>query len=378
MPVNTSSHALLIVDTAVHFGGAETRVLLEAQALAPLLKKCGIAVTRNSPLHLRAETEGIVCHPVETGRGDPRTALALRKIIKQHGYTIVNGHNSHSIVWSQLAALSTRSVARIATIHSDYLTENPGLKGKLYHWLCMSLFRRGTQYITVTQNLQDALQRSAIANNSSLIHNGISADKAPRPKPDDWPFSERDIVIGCVARLVAVKGHRYLLEAMALLKEQPRFKLLLVGGGKLESLLREQRDNLGLQDSVFFYGFRDDLDAIYGALDAVCLASLTEAMPFTLLEAAIYRRPLIATQVGGIPTLFTHDETALLVTAKNPQALAENIQLLMDQPEHCKQLGENARQMVLEKFSMDRMIRRLMNTFDRAAHTVNPSENRVS
>ncbi|MBX2880569.1 MAG: glycosyltransferase [Granulosicoccus sp.] len=366
----TSSQSLLIVNTAIGFGGAETRVLIEAAALTPLLQKCAVAVLRDSPLHVRAVSAGIHCHPIDTGRGDPRTALTLYKIIKKNNYSIVNGHNSHSIVWAQLAARCHRSVARISTIHSDYLNENPGIKGKLYYWLCMCLFRSGTQYITVTQNLQDELRQTAIGNNTTLIHNGISPPSVIAEKPADWPFAKNDVVIGCVARLIAVKGHRYLFEAMSLLSDLPQIKLLLVGGGKMEPILREQRDKLGLQDRVFFYGFRDDLNAIYGALDAVCLASLTEAMPFTLLEAATHGRPLIATSVGGIPTLFTDNETALLVEPKDPAKLAEKFRMLVEEPAFCQQTAGAAQQMVLDKFGMDKMIHKLMITFDRATHAV--------
>ncbi len=357
---------VLIVNTALYFGGAETRTLIEAQALQLRGVTCGLFLLKDSPLHVRARELELDCHPVDIRRGNPLMALALYKIIKHHGYQLVNAHNTHSIVWSQVAARASPNCGRIATIHSDVVAEMPGVKGLFYHWLCLSVFRSNTQYVTVTEKLQTQLQQTRIGNNSSLVHNGIQDRTHYSNKPAQWPFSDDDFVIGCVARLVDVKGHNYLLQAIAELSDKPEIKLALIGDGSLRSSLETQAAELDISDRVKFLGYRNDLDSIYSHLDVACLASMTEAMPFTLLEAAMHEIPIVATAVGGIPTLFEDNVSALLVAPRDHTALALKFRLLCDDRKRGELISEQAKLKVKRLFSIEQMTDKLIDVFCQA------------
>ena len=129
-------------------------------------------------------------------------------------------------------------------------------------------------------------------------------------------------LIGCGARLHPVKGHRYLLEALALLP--PDVHLALAGDGEEETRLRQQADSLGLTSRVRFIGRIDDMLAFYRALDLFCLPSLKEGMPLSPLEAQACGIPVVVTDVGGSREAVC-PQTGTLVPAEDPAALAQGL-----------------------------------------------------
>lgn len=358
---------VLLVDLAKSFGGAEVRTLLQAEALQNHTETCAVAVLDGSELHRRLQARGIPCHPIRVGRGSPQMLLALYQLIRQHQYQVVDAHNVHSIFWAHIAALMAGAPGRVATIHSDYGREYPGIKGRLYEASLWLNRRWARAYITVTEALQT---KHAPQIDSTLIYNAVEVPAEPLGKRTQTLFfSAEDFIITIVGRLVPVKGHQYLIEAFAQLRDMPHIKLLIVGDGALRTGLEAQVQQLGLSERVRFTGFRDDIPNILQAVDALCMASLSEAMPFVVLEAAAYARPLIVTRVGGLIGLLRDESTALMVPAQNPQALADAIRRLASDPHLAHQLGQNAYQMVKTSFSTDTMIQQVLAVYSR---TLNP------
>lgn len=352
---------VLLVDLAKTFGGAEVRVLTQAQALQNQTEKCAVAVLENSPLHRRVTEYGVPCEVLRLGRGNPRMLLALRPIVKQ--YDIVDAHNVHSIFWGHLAAWSAGVKGRVATIHSNYGQEYPNLKGRLYE-ATLALNRRiAREYITVTEVLQ---QKYAPRISSTLIYNAVQVPSEPfqGKKIGVLPFEHDDFVVGIVGRLVPVKGHKYMIEALARMED--RVKLAIVGEGTLRAALEEQVNQLGLSERVHFTGFREDIPDILQALDCLCMPSLSEAMPFVALEAGAYARPIVASQVGGLATLLAHGENALLVAPEAPAGLASAILQLLEQPELRTRLGLAGYTMVKQSFSAEEMIKNITAVYRRA------------
>jgi glycosyltransferase involved in cell wall biosynthesis len=180
---------------------------------------------------------------------------------------------------------------------------------------------------------------------------------------DVLPFADSDFVVGTVGRLVPVKGHGYMIEALAQLPDQ--VKLAVVGAGALRAALEEQVTQLGLSERVYFAGFREDIPNILQSLDCMCMPSLSEAMPFAILEAGAYARPIVATQVGGLTTLLKDGETALLVAPKDPTALASAIRRLLEEPDLRTQLGIASYTMVKQSFSAEEMVKNIMIVYER-------------
>ena len=207
--------------------------------------------------------------------------------------------------------------------------------------------------------------------NSAVIHVGVSIP----PLPEIPSRPNRAVTILCPANLYPVKGHKYLLGAMALLRAQAiDCKLLLAGDGGLRSALEAQSKSLGLTEMVQFLGQRShsEILAMYrnGLVDLVVLPSvdlgdnLHEGIPVALMEAMSYAIPVVATRTGGIPELLD-GSTGLLVPDKSPPELADAIKRLIIAPDLRKTIGLQGRQRVCESFSVEAVVSQLL---DRIAH----------
>lgn len=364
-------YSVLLVDLAKTYGGAEVRVLTACQALQDRMVACRVATLNGSPLHARLDASGLPFELVKSPRGSPRLMLELCALIKRGRYQIVDAHNIQSILWGHLAAQLAGARGRVATIHSDFAKEYPGLKGRGYAsvlWIDRALAR---QFINVTEVLQAKSRANGTSKRSSLILNAVPVpDTIPLEKNNtlraEWGFTPRDFVVGIVARLKPVKGHTYLIDALAQLGDLPQIKLLILGDGPLRDELEAQAKQRGVANRVCFAGFREDIPRVLPSLDCVCMASLSEALPYAVLEAAAYARPILATAVGGMATLLTDYKTARLVPARDPAALADGLRWIITHPDEARQMGINAYQMAYDTCSVQTMIEKTLQVYDKA------------
>mgnify|MGYP001592812815 CR=1 FL=1 len=160
-----------------------------------------------------------------------------------------------------------------------------------------------------------------------------------------------DRVIGTVARLARVKDHATLLRATALIVGQwPTLKVLLVGDGPEHSPLLALAGDLGLGDRLHFTGELPHSPSPHHLLDISVLTSLREGFPNSLLEAMASTRPIIATDVGGVPEAIIDGETGLLTPAGDPSALAERLGCVLRDSGLGTRLAEQAYKMAYERY----------------------------
>jgi glycosyltransferase involved in cell wall biosynthesis len=153
--------------------------------------------------------------------------------------------------------------------------------------------------------------------------------------------------------------------------------LLLVGDGALEDELRQEARALGIADRVVFTGFTKDTRAWQTLLDIQVFPSLWEGTPLTLFEAMAMARPIIATHVDGLGEVLDHDVTALLVSDKDPGALADALTALLSAPERARALAMKARE-VGKAYDIQNAVDRMQQIYDelvgRAAVPVQQSD----
>ena len=160
-----------------------------------------------------------------------------------------------------------------------------------------------------------------------------------------------------MARLDDQKGHRHLIDALAILApRRPNLVTLLAGEGPLEQSLRAQCAALGLDHRVRFLGYRRDVPELLEAADIVVLPSLYEGLPLVAIEALAAGRPMVATEVDGTPEVVIHEKTGLLAPPANPAALAAAIERLLDNPALASRLASEGRKFVGENFALQRQI----------------------
>jgi glycosyltransferase involved in cell wall biosynthesis len=172
------------------------------------------------------------------------------------------------------------------------------------------------------------------------------------------------IVIGGIGRLDPVKGYDALIQVVArLVAEFPNVILALAGSGPdRERLSRIARES-GIEPRVRFLGFHADVRPVYQALDVFAMPSLSEALPYAVLEAMASGLPVVGTTVGGVPEMIVPGETGLLVPPCDPNALAESLRVLLRDAGLRARMGAAGRERVMRHFHERDMVRRTIELY---------------
>jgi glycosyltransferase involved in cell wall biosynthesis len=174
------------------------------------------------------------------------------------------------------------------------------------------------------------------------------------------PRTHQRVVIGCAGRLTKQKGQKYLMEAIALLRQRGfDIEVLLAGTGELERELRDHVKKLGLEDCFHFLGFVEEMKRFYASIDILALPSLWEGFGYVLTEAMSMRLPIVAFEVSNIPEVVLHGQTGLLVQERNVVAFADALaQLVRDEGLRIR-MGEAGRKRVESKFTLAKTVQEL-------------------
>ena len=214
--------------------------------------------------------------------------------------------------------------------------------------------------ITVIPNGVDAT-RFAVPASVEEARRALGADASP--------------LVGSVGCLAARKDYGSLLEALAALAGRGlAFRAALVGDGPERDALEARAEALGLSTRVRFLGERSDIERLLPGLDVFVLSSREEGIPNALLEAMAAARPCVATAVGGTPEVLRDGETGWLVPPGSPGALADALEDALSRPAEARRRGMAARRAVLEEWSIEAMVRRHEEFYERVAGARGPGE----
>jgi L-malate glycosyltransferase len=371
-PTIRSRDRVLLVDLAVRYGGTEARVLHLATTLAERGADVLVACLADGMLLPRLLQAGVRCAPLRRGRADPRILWELYRIVRRHRADVVDTHGVHSQFWGQAAALLARVPAIVVTVHSDYAEEQAGLRrAKWYERVLLSARRTRAVYLAVSEPVRRYLVQAGIPEERiTLIWNAV-----PRPPEDladrtqvraELGLGDDDFALLTVARLHRSKGHRYLVEALAELRDElPQLRWLIVGEGKEEVDIARRAAESGVADRIELLGFRDDVPSLVRACDAFVFPSLAEGLPLAVLEAAWQGAPVLATTVGGLPHVFADGELSLVPPA-DPGALAERLRRLARDPAYAEEIGRTGCRVTRDRLSTEVMIDETLAVYDSA------------
>jgi glycosyltransferase involved in cell wall biosynthesis len=219
---------------------------------------------------------------------------------------------------------------------------------KLDRWSLRGAFR----VMTVCRPFAAALEAQGIpAQKISVLHNFVApyTDSTPEEKArlrEQLGLGDAKVIL-TVGRLSAEKGHADLLEAVALLRDSPglgAYRVILVGDGPEEENLRQQAVRLGITDKILMAGFQRNVAPYYGLATIFALPSHSEGSPNVVLEAMSAGLPIVATTVGGVPEIVENGRTGILVSPRNPAAMAEALSQLLSSSDSRERLGTAAKQ----------------------------------
>lgn len=364
---------ILLVASGPGVGGGEKNLADIARCLS---KAEGFETSAVVPADglLRAELAGLGCPVLVTpmsGVASIRSAGTVARFISGQGVDLVHAHGTRAALFARLAA---RRVGRpcIYTVHGlHYLNYTSGLKRVAYTWTDRALRPRTAAFICVCESdlKKGTAARVVDPLRSSVIYNGIepAVDVGESDTADlrsAFEIGDEEEVVVTVARFHVQKGHPYLLRAMVkVLERHPRAKLILIGAGETEPEMRRLAADLGLGKRVVFAGERPDGASVIALAHVVAIPSLWEGLPYVALEAMRAGKPVVASDVDGIPEAVRDARTGLLVPPRDPGALAAAISRVLDDAEFAARMGDEGRHVVSEKFSIDEMCARVVDLY---------------
>ena len=306
------------------------------------------------------------------GHRDVRALRRLVALMREERIRIVHTHLFVDSFYGRVAALLAGVPVRIVTQQNAY--DDPRLRLPSWQiWANRALVPVTQQFVAVSKAAGDYLHRVEWVPRRKIrvIPNaieppGVVSEREVRALRTQWAADGGEgPLIGTVARLEPQKGLDTLIDAVALLRERlPGLRCVLVGTGALEDALKERARRRGVADHVIFAGTRKDIPVVLAALDVFVLPSRFEGLSLALLEAMATGTPVVATPVSGTVEVVKEGETGLLAPVGDAAALAKRIEALLRQPELARRLSEQARKMVLSRYTIEAVAQAYMSIYE--------------
>ena len=293
--------------------------------------------------------------------GHPRTILRLRDLIRRGRYDVVHAHGLRAGVDAALAARGLCEV--LVTVHNLVSSEIAGGRARIDRIAEPAVIRLAGLTLAVSQQIADHLKGSSprLAHKVEVLYLGIGEPpKVTRSREDvraELGVEPGRCLAVTVARLAPQKALPVIFQALGETTTRP--VLALLGEGPLEAELRQAALDAGIAGSVRFLGFRDDVADVVAAAEVFCLSSLWEGVPLSVQEAILLQTPVVSTAVGGMTEIVTDQRSGRLVPAGDAGALAAAIDEVCGSPELGRRFADQARADLTERFSTDKMLRRL-------------------
>lgn len=224
-----------------------------------------------------------------------------------------------------------------------------------------------SRFITVSAELKNWLVYDIGIPEKKVMQiiNGVDTNRFMPPQEKklakkEAGFNPDTHIIGIVGRLDPVKDHETLFRAFSILrneKNREALKILVVGTGHMEKMLRGIAEDLNISENVVFAGDTKDVQRFYRCMDVYVLPSIAEGISNTVLEAMASGLPVLATMVGGSPELVDEGKTGFLFAAKDYMALSEKLFFYYNNPQILIAHGLNGRKMAEDRFSISKMIK---------------------
>ena len=343
--------------TPSRLAGAEYFFLRVISHLAEMGHRVIVVTKRDTPL--RAEIEkldnpNIVLHAWHThGKIDPVTLGKLCQLVRDERVDVINTHLT-TASWQGALAGKICGVPSVAVVHAtDRKT-----------W-----FQHADYLIAVSAGVKDALIEQGIAPEKiEVLYHGIDLEQYVAPLSTAQAKARLGLpadalTVGVVASLIPRKGHRFLLEALQNMRAPVH--AIFAGEGELDEELREQVREMGLEKRVHFLGFRRDVPEIVCALDAFVLPSLKEGLSIAVMEAMALEKPVICSNIAGLPEVVRDGQTGFLVPPGDSLALQNALESLFADANLREQLGHNARRFLEEHFEQNACLNAMESYFRR-------------
>ncbi|MDR7415104.1 MAG: glycosyltransferase family 4 protein [Armatimonadota bacterium] len=309
-------------------------------------------------------------HPLK----DPVALGKLYRLMRQGRYHLVHTHTTKAGILGRIAARWAGAPVVVHTPHGHAFHGYLGpLGSKALRRVEAALARWTDAIVCLTEAERADHLRLGVGRPEQLevIHSGVDLSRFcppavnPGAKRQELGLPDRARIIGCVARLVPVKGVQVLLEAVPRIRERvPEAVVVFVGDGELRPQLERRARELGVDGAVRFLGLRRDVAEIVPLFEVAVQPSLNEGMGKAAVEAMAAGKPVVASAVSGLVDVVRPDRNGVLVPPGDPEALARAVTDLFLHPERMREFGRAARQDA-EVYGVEAMVDRLEALYER-------------
>lgn len=354
-------------------GGAKTHIFTLMKGLSGKVDTKIICFIKDT-FYDEAKERGIdiEVYPQEK-RWDLSVVSKLSDEIKNGKYDLVHAHGARANFICMFLKKKI-NVPMVTTVHSDYMLDfkDSFYKNLIYTTLNKMSLKKFDHYICVSDNFKKMLvDRGFDKNKIHVLYNGIDIDEKTLYIPKT-AFLEKykinyngEFLVGIAARLDKVKDHETFIKACKeTLEINPDIIFLIAGDGDEQKKLEEMAKSFGIEKNIYFLGFVRDKYSFFNAIDVNVLTSISESFPYVILEAARLSVPTVSTKTGGIPEIIKDDYTGYLFPVGNYKSLSRYILDLYDQRDKLKELGDNIKREVVERYSHLSMGERQKEIYD--------------
>jgi glycosyltransferase involved in cell wall biosynthesis len=350
---------VMFIITSMHVGGAETLLLnllrrIDRSRFSPELcclkelGELGQQLQREIPVHDK----------LLRNKFDIRVLWRLTKLLRKRQIdAVITVGAGDKMFWGRLAARRAGMPVVISALHStgwpDCIT-----------WLNRRLNPLTDAFVAVADRHAKYLveHEHLPSDRVVVISNGVDTDQFRRTHPiadlrQQLGIPHSAPLVGIVAVLRPEKNHEMFLRVAARVRRDVvEAQFLIIGDGPRRSELELLAMQLGLSDCVHFLGKRTDVAELLGLLDVFLLTSHMEANPVSILEALASGKPVVSTAVGSIPQTVIDGVTGYLVEPNDELTMARRVSELLLDPAKSQHLGAAGRRLVIENWSLERMV----------------------
>lgn len=301
---------------------------------------------------------------------DIKALWKIYRIIKKEQPDIVHTHTAKAGTLGRVAAILAGVPIKVHTFHGHVFDGYfNSLVVKIFIVIEKILARFTAKTIAVSNSVaNDISARYNITVEDKLVviplgfelERFFEADKNKGKLRQELGLDKDVLLIGIVGRLVPVKNHKMFLDAI----KNITAKIIIVGDGELRQELENYAEKLGIRDKVIFLGWRRDLENIYADLDVVCLTSLNEGTPVSLIEAMASGRPVVATDVGGAKDIVKDGINGRLVVSDDTDGFSAAVLDLLNNSNKRMIMGNNGREFARKNFNKKRLVEDTKNLYE--------------
>lgn len=358
---------ILHVDSRPDWRGGQHQILLLMRGLRARGHVAELMAREDSPLALRAASDGFHVHRVSQKFTRAASASRLRTLLGGASPDIVHAHDPHALTAAWLAGAHRRT--RLAAARRVAYPLTPGR-------IALARYRGAHLIVAVSRFVAEGVLAAGIpAQRVAVVYDGvempplgaaIGEEHLRRAARQRFGFAPEEIVLGCVGYLLPEKNQETLVRALTLIRSEfPRVRLLLAGDGPCRAALERTARELGMRDAVVFAGFVEQIDQAYRAMDIFLFPSLEEPLGSSLLAAMSFARPAIAGASGGVPEVLENERNGILLAETSAEAFSAATRRLLADEALAGRLGAAARDTIAARFTAGRMVEETLAAYSR-------------